>query len=261
MTSTVDKSANWRDSWRLAIGTLTALPVRPPHIVDRGVARAAMLIGPAAVLPLGIMVAAIGRIGQALGLPGMVTALLAIGALALGSRGFHLDGLSDTADGLAASYDRARCLAVMKSGTAGPAGVITLIVVVGLQVSALAALVDRPGGALAAGIVVVVARAALAPCCARGIPSARPDGLGATYTGTVPWACVALVWGVAAAALTIAAGLAGFVLWRGVLAAAVALVVVVVLLCHTHRRFGGVTGDVFGAAVELTLTALLVALA
>jgi adenosylcobinamide-GDP ribazoletransferase len=249
-----------RDSWRLAVGTLTAIPVRPPGRVDRSVARGAMLLAPVAVLPLGVLVAAVGYLGQRAQLPAMVTAVLAIGALAAASRALHLDGLSDTVDGLAASYDRQRSLAVMKSGTAGPAGVVGLIVVLGLQVTALTALLASGSGAVLAGTAVCVSRCALALGCARGVPPARPDGLGVTYAGTVPKVAVGLLW---VAAATLLGGLgrwAGLPWWHGALAVGCALVVLLALLGRTVRRFGGVTGDVFGAAVEIALATLLVVL-
>ena len=59
-------------------------------------------------------------------LPTLVTGVLAVAVLALGSRALHLDGLSDTVDGLTASYDRERSLAVMRTGTSGPAGTAAL---------------------------------------------------------------------------------------------------------------------------------------
>ena len=260
------------DGWRLASGTLTALPVRPPRRVDRETARLSMLLAPLAALPLAVATGLVVAVGAALGLPPLVGGLLGVGVLALGSRAFHLDGLSDTVDGLTASYDRERSLAVMKTGTAGPAGVVALVVVLGLQAAALAELAEGGraghgydagwpwGGAALAALAVVVSRASLTVCCAHGIPSARPGGLGGLYTGSVPRPAAALVWLVAAALLAAGAHGAGLPLWRGPLAALVALLVLGVLLRHTHRRLGGVTGDVFGAAVELTLAALLVAL-
>ncbi|WP_209305889.1 adenosylcobinamide-GDP ribazoletransferase, partial [Mycobacterium sp. PS03-16] len=146
------------DGWRLAAGTLTVLPVGAPRRVDRATARTAMLLAPLAALPLGAVTAGIVLAGNTVGLAPLITGLLAVGALALGSRCLHLDGLSDTVDGLTASYDRDRSLHVMKSGTIGPAGAVALIVVLGLQAAALAALADRPGGALLAGSAVVASR-------------------------------------------------------------------------------------------------------
>lgn len=248
------------DAWRLSVGTLTAIPVRSPHTVDRQRAAAAMVLAPLAVLPLGVLVTAVVLAGDGLGMPPLVTALLAIGAAILGNRAFHLDGLSDTVDGLAASYDRDRSLTVMKSGTSGPAGVVAVVLVLGLQVTGLAALVPTSGAVLA-GVVVCASRAALVVCCARGVPAARPDGLGSTYTQTVPRSVALLVWLLAAIVLSLVGAWAGLAWWRGALAALVALAVVGALLVRTIRRFGGVTGDVFGASIELASAAMLVALA
>ena len=52
------------DAWRLAVGTLTAVPVRPPKAVDRRRAGLAMLLSPIAVLPLGLALALMAAIGH-----------------------------------------------------------------------------------------------------------------------------------------------------------------------------------------------------
>ncbi|MFD1235374.1 adenosylcobinamide-GDP ribazoletransferase, partial [Pseudonocardia benzenivorans] len=81
-------------------------------------------------------------------------------------------------------------------------------------------------------------------------------GLGASVAGSQPW-WVAAAWWVllaAAAALLVPAR------WPGVLGVAAAAVLVVGLSAHTRRRFGGMTGDVLGAASELGVTAVLVVL-
>jgi adenosylcobinamide-GDP ribazoletransferase len=251
------------DSWRLALGTLTAVRVAPPTVVDRRRAGVAMVLAPLAALPLAGAMALVALTAQALDLPVPVTALLALGVAVLGNRGLHLDGLSDTVDGMAASYDRERSLAVMKSGTSGPAGVIAVVLVLGLQVAGLAAVLAVPHPARAAvlaGCALCVSRAALAVCCARAVPSARPGGLGDTYTRTVSWRVVTLMWLAGATVLTLVGFWAGLDWWRGALAVAVALAVVIVLVTRAVRRLGGVTGDVFGAAIELALAALLVGL-
>lgn len=249
------------DGWRLAAGTLTALPVPPPRTLGPREARAAMLLGPLAVLPLGVAVAAVLELSRLADLPALLGGVLCVGALALGTRVMHWDGLSDVADGLTASYDAERSLAVMKTGTSGPAGTVAVVVVAALQATALAGLPHSLRGALLGGLTVCLSRAALSVCCLRGVPSARPGGLGDTFAGTVPRAAAAVVWLAGAVALAAASLAAGLAWWRGGLAAAVALVVVAALLRRTTRRLGGITGDVFGASIELALAASLVALA
>ncbi|MFP5336801.1 MAG: adenosylcobinamide-GDP ribazoletransferase [Actinomycetes bacterium] len=241
-----------RDGLRLAVGTLTVLPVHAPGRVDARVAGTAMVL---AVVPgalLGALAAAVVAASGALGGDPLVSAVAAVGAVALATRGLHLDGLADTADGLAAAYDRSRALAVMRRGDTGPAGVVVLVLVLLAQVVALAAAVAEQGtarGAATACVAVLGSRAVLAGACARGVPAARPEGLGSTVAGTVPRTAAVAV----AAVVVAVAAVAGLPV--AVLAGWVAAAVVV---ARCVRRLGGVTGDVLGAAVETALTATLV---
>ncbi|MEV7397695.1 adenosylcobinamide-GDP ribazoletransferase [Aeromicrobium sp. NPDC092404] len=245
-------------SWRLAVGTLTALRWRHPAVVDRKVAGRAMLLAPLAVVPLGVLVGLIGWTGRELELAPLAVALVAVGALALGSRALHLDGLSDVADGLTASYDRDRSLDVMKGGTAGPAGATALVVVLGIQAAALSAVLASPRGPVVAGILVCCSRAILSVCCARGIPAARPDGLAVTYAGTVGRTWTVVTWLVVTLLCAGVLDWAGWPWWRGLVVAAAGLLVGAALTRRCVARFGGVTGDVFGAAIEVTLATMLV---
>jgi adenosylcobinamide-GDP ribazoletransferase len=185
-----------------------------------------------------VLVAAVVWLGGLVPLPHLAVATVAVGLLAAGSRALHWDGLSDVADGLTASYDRDRSLQVMKSGTSGPAGTVALVVVLLLQVAALAAYVGTWPGALLAGVLVCLSRCALWIVCCAGVPAARPDGLGHLYTGTVPMPVAVL---------------------GGLLLSVVGGLVVLLLVRRTTTRFGGVTGDVMGAAIELALATTLLA--
>ncbi|MBM7519874.1 adenosylcobinamide-GDP ribazoletransferase [Nocardioides nitrophenolicus] len=245
-------------SLRLSIGMLTALRVPAVLRVSPGVATGALLLAPVAVLPLGAAVGAVVWAGGRLDLPALAVAFAALAALAVGSRALHLDGLSDVADGLTSSYDRERSLAVMKSGTAGPAGVAALVLVLGTQAAALTAFVSFGGevrSAVVAGAAVCASRAALWLTACTLAPPARPDGLGVTFTRRVPVPVAVVGW----------AGLAALSLLvdpvRGPVSVAAAFVAVAALTWHAVRRFGGVTGDVFGAGIELALAVLLVGLA
>jgi adenosylcobinamide-GDP ribazoletransferase len=257
------------DGLRLAVGTLTALPVRPPSTVDRRRARVAMVVAPAvAVLPGGAA-ALVAELGRRAGTGPLVAAALAIGALTLATRGLHLDGLSDTADGLAASYDRARALDVMRRGNTGPAGTAALVLVLLLQVTALSRGLTTTGS-LTAVAGVVAGRLALPLACVRGVPAARPDGLGAAMAGSVPRVAAAAT-GLLAAVVTGALAAGGSALTGGlpaatgaalgVLAAAASALAAGLLVRRAVGRFGGITGDVLGACVEAGTTAALVVLA
>lgn len=246
------------DGLRLAVGTLTALRVPPPGRVDRAVARGAMLLAPIAVLPLGVAAAAVAGLHSWLGLSPLVAAGMAVAVVALGSRGLHLDGLADTADGLGSGYDRARALEIMRRGNTGPMGVAALVLVLLIQVAAAAAVLARPWGFVTIGALVCLSRTALYLACLAVVPSARPSGLGATVAGVVPRSA-------AVAALLLAAGVAaaasvptGAPWWLGVLAVVGGSLAVGGLVVRCVHRFGGVTGDVLGAAIEVELLVMLV---
>lgn len=246
------------DGLRLAVGTLTAVRVPPPARIDRSTARSAMLVAPVAVLPLGVAAALVGALHPWLGLSPLVAAGLAVGVVALGTRGLHLDGLADTADGLGSGYDRNRALDVMRRGNTGPMGVAALVLVLLIQAAAAASMLTRPWGFLALGVLVCLSRMALYLACAVGVPSARPDGLGATVAGTVPRVAAGLGLLAGAGAAAPVLGLTGSPWLLGAAAVAVAGLVVAGLVVRCVRRFGGITGDVLGAAIEVDLLALLV---
>jgi len=247
------------DAWRLSVGTLTALRVGHPSVVDRHVAGHAMLLAPFAVVPLGVLVGLIGWGGRELELAPLAVAAVAVLALALGSRALHLDGLSDVADALTASYDRQRSLEVMKGGTSGPAGSAALVLVLGVQVAALASVLSLPRGPVLAALLVCASRAILAVTCVRGVPAASGNGLAATYAGTVSRSLAVLTWIVVAALCSCVADWSGLDWWQGLAVVAAGVVVGSALTWRCVRRFGGVTGDVFGASIEVTLAAMLLA--
>ena len=226
---------------RLAFSWLTVLPVHARH-VDRGVARWAITFAPVVGLALG---------GVAAGLlvlldKGLLGGVLVVAFLALVTRGMHLDGLADTADGLGSYKGPEKALAIMRDGPVGPFGVVAIVLVLGAQAAAI-----RDWQALV--IAVVAGRVAFTICCHNAVPAARPEGLGALVAGTQP-TVVPVVWVVALAGVAVTQG------WRGPVAVVAATGLVVLLVLHTRKRFGGVTGDVLGAASELATTVVLVVL-
>jgi adenosylcobinamide-GDP ribazoletransferase len=244
------------DAARMSFGTLTAFPVTPPSRVDGPVAGRAMLLAPLAALVPGVSALVVAWLCAEAGLSSLVAASLVVGVLALTTRGLHLDGLADTADGLAASYDRDRALDVMKRGDVGPAGVATVVIVLLVQVAALSQVL--PASPVTALVAVLASRVAVPLTCLRGVPPARPDGLGAAVSGSVSRTAFAVCAAVVALCCTALLSLTTEATWSGPLVVATALVAAAAVLWRAITRLGGVTGDVIGACVEASLAAALI---
>jgi adenosylcobinamide-GDP ribazoletransferase len=238
---------------QLAVSWLTVLPVRAPIEVDRAIARQALYWAPLVGAGLGVLVAGLLSALHALGTPSLLTGLAGVATLAGLTRGMHLDGLADTADGLGCYGDPQRALDVMRDGATGPFGVVTLVLVLTTQAAALGAFAET-GRLIPVVLALIAGRAAFGWCARIGVPPARPAGLGALVAGSQPPA-VPVTW----SATLLAGGLVAVPgrPWQGALAVGLAALVVLVVSAHTRRRFGGVTGDVLGATSELTSTVVL----
>lgn len=245
---------------RLALTTLSVLPATPAdRAPDRADARVAMSVAPAIGGLIGLIAGAIGVSLLALGTTSLVAAAVAVGAGALLTRGLHLDGLADTADGLGSYGGRDRALEIMRKPDVGPFGVATLVLVLVVQVAAASAILGRAWWVALAGIVAAFAtgRVAIALGCRRGVPAARPEGLGALVAGTV--GRFALAVSVVATAVVAMIATPGE-LWAGPVAVVVGLAAAWGLRRHAVRRLGGVTGDVLGAMCEVSATVTYVVL-
>ncbi|MFJ6213840.1 adenosylcobinamide-GDP ribazoletransferase [Streptomyces sp. NPDC092296] len=249
---------------RFAVGTLSVIRVRVDRW-DRPTAGAAMLWAPLVGLLLGAAGAACGAAVALLGGGGLLAAVAAIGVLAALTRGLHLDGLADVADGLGSGKPAEDALRIMKQSDIGPFGVLVLVLVLLGQIAAAARAYDGGAwrGAAAVVTAAVAARCALGWGCLRSVPAARPGGLGAAVAGTVrPWGAAAVTGG---SALALGAAAAAAVGGRWGYGCPAALLVGVgcgwLLLRRCVRRLGGITGDVLGALAETAATGALLGLA
>ncbi|MFD8070236.1 adenosylcobinamide-GDP ribazoletransferase [Streptomyces parvulus] len=248
------------DGLRFAFGTLTVFPVRVTRW-DREAARGGMLCAPLAGLAVGAAAAGTGLLLLFLGAGSLLAAVATTAVPAVLTRGLHLDGLADTADGLGSGKPAEDALRIMKQSDIGPFGVLALLFTLLAQVAALAQAYDGSWarGALAAVVSATAARLALTLAARSGVPAARPEGLGAAVAGVVPSGAALAV----AAAGTLAAAAAGvplgpYEIARTAVAVLAAVAAAELLLRHCVRRFGGVTGDVFGGVAETAATTALV---
>jgi adenosylcobinamide-GDP ribazoletransferase len=157
----------------------------------------------------------------------------------------HVDGLADSADGLLPHLPRERRLDVMARPDIGAFGVAAIGGALVLELAVLASM--RPDVVLVVALWSVTrGQAALALASMR---YARPGGLAEAFRGR-PAPAVAMLL-VALAVLAVRAPAAALV---SVLAAAG-------VLALAHRRIGGFTGDVLGAAIVVAQVLALLAAA
>ncbi|GIE96757.1 adenosylcobinamide-GDP ribazoletransferase [Paractinoplanes rishiriensis] len=236
---------------RLAFTTLTVLPVRPGR-VDRPAAAVAMSVAPLVGAVLGALLGGLLWLLREAGAPTLVAAAVTVAAGALLTRGLHLDGLADTVDALGSYRTGDAALDIMKKPDIGPFGVAAVALALLIQTAAVAT-----AGLLAVVVAWTAGRLAITVACRRGVPPARPQGLGALVAGTVPIPVAATI---AAIVVVAAAAAVPGRPWQGPACVVASLSAVVLLVRHAVRRFGGITGDVLGAAVELATTATLIGL-
>ncbi len=194
-------------------------------------------------------------------LPGLVAAALVVILLEAVTRGLHMDGLMDTADGILSGAPRERALEIMKDSNVGAMGVVAAVLLLVLKVAALGALARADAAApLIAGW-----------CAARALPAldvyawpyARAAGTGEAFTRERTLGPVELAAGLLLAGIVIA-GLVGISIdaagswYAGLVAAVLAMGAALLVQAAVAKRLGGLTGDVYGMGIELAEAGALV---
>jgi adenosylcobinamide-GDP ribazoletransferase len=200
---------------------------------------------------IGAMLAGAGALAGLLWSPLVVRVLVVAGWAAL-TRGLHLDGLADSADGLLGGSSREKKLAIMKDSRIGTFGLLAVVCLLALKLAFLAELEDT---ALWRLLVPACALARWAMLLAVFVfPTAVPDGLAGRFKRSCRWPQLAIGTFTATAVSFFFLGVWGLSL--------LPLLALATLLWSlgVRRALGGHTGDTYGALAEggeaLTLGAL-----
>jgi adenosylcobinamide-GDP ribazoletransferase len=217
------------------------------------------------VLPfVGAIIGCIGGltlwVSAQFGVGAAASAILGLTALVIATGAFHEDGLADTADGFWGGATVERRLEIMKDSRIGTYGGAALALSLLLRAAILAELTARGGPGLAA--TLMIGAAALSRCCGLTpltfLPPARNDGASA-LVGRPGRTVYAIALGVATVLALALANLHGLI-WAAIPATALAIAVAAGMTWLSKKKIGGHTGDVAGAAQQLSEIAFLIAL-
>lgn len=247
---TVRQLVRWgHQIWCSFIGAVTfytCIPVPGSWVSEfRGIARWAPVIGLLVGGILGILDVGL----QHLGVPILTRSALVIVSWIAITGGFHLDGVMDTADGLAVQ-DRQRRLAVMADSATGAFGAMAAVALLLLKTAALTDIEVYRGIALMAaagwgrwGQVVAIAF----------YPYLKPTGKGAFLKQAMRTPQDILL------GLVLLLGLCSLPLWLnfgkwwlGLEMAVGGSAIAFLTGAWFHHQLGGHTGDTYGALVEWT---------
>ncbi len=237
----------WFDT---ALRFLTSVPLPWPALAPAAGISGALPYFPLVGALIGLALLAVGWLAN-LFWPPLASAALLVIAWGMLSGGLHLDGLSDTADGVMSWRPRERKLEIMRDSRIGVMGALALI---GALLLKLAFLADAGASWWRAALLApMLGRWALLYAIAR-FPAARADGLGSSVQGRVDQARLLAV---SALVLLVAAAVAGV---GGMLACLLAALGAHLLGRWWTRDLGGLTGDTYGACCELVEVIALAAL-
>lgn len=218
-------------------------PEGAPSPLTREKAAAALPFFPVAGLVAGAVSAAAAIVLSPLAEPGPALAAVVVAALAIATRGLHLDGVGDCFDALHHFGNRDRALAVMKDKALGGFGAAAVAFVIAAKIAALG---SAPADAFAGVLVAVPAAARFGPAAVSYLSEGGAGGgLGGLFSFGGDAGIVARTL---APALLIPLLLCGF---AGIAAALLVCALAFALAAFFKSAFGPANGDVHGAVIEL----------
>ena len=235
-------------SFYLALQFLTRIPVSVHFQASDKQLGYSVLFYPLVGLIIGALLVGTGVLLQ--DIDSSLQAAIVLSVWVYLSGGLHLDGLADCADAWVGGLgDREKTLDIMKDPAAGPVAVIVLVLLLLLKWAALQTLLNQQSYQ-ALLLVPLLGRVAIILFMLT-VPYVRKKGLAEKLIEQMPQS---KMWLVSCGLLL------GSAFIIGILPVLITILMVLAIRHGALARLGGMTGDVYGAGVELVETAVLISL-
>ena len=183
-------------------------------------------------------------------LPSALVTVLLVVSLVVISGALHLDGFVDTCDGIGGHKtveERWRVMQDSRAGGFGIIGVCCLLLVKYVSMSGV------PDSWLMQTLVLmpVVSRWAMV-YAVFAYPYAKPSGLGKVFKQVASWPRFVIATFITLAVVVVLASLTGFVIMLAI------WVIVIAMAAYLKGKFGGLTGDTYGAINEVAEVCVLI---
>jgi adenosylcobinamide-GDP ribazoletransferase len=236
-----------------ALQFLTVIPIKIR--LENDAFKRSTIWFPIVGLLIGALTALADVILQKLGFSGLLLSILTVAFLAAITGGLHLDGLADTADGFFSARPRERALEIMRDSHIGTMGVLALIFVLSIKVTALSELTTSIRWK--ALLYAPFAGRCMQIMTMKLLPYARSQtgGLASTFLnqrlGLSAMISIFFILLISPLIFGIKTGLINIII----------LTITTAICCvWSRKKIGGFTGDTLGATSELVeLTSLLTA--
>lgn len=185
----------------------------------------------------------IGFVLQKGEVPSMIAAVMLAILPEVLTKGFHLDGLADTADAFLSGRSRERKLEIMRDSHIGTMGVLGIVALLGLKFACFASIPSHLFPA-AAALMILSGRCGIVWYVAVS-RYARPQGLGALSFSSKPY------WGGISGMILLVLSCCFLGKWMLLLIPLLLLITMLIWSRITYRVIGGATGDTIGCAEEI----------
>jgi adenosylcobinamide-GDP ribazoletransferase len=236
-------------SFLAALRFLTIIPLPRRREVSPETVGRSIVYFPLVGVIIGLILAGLSWLLGRL-LPSALADVLLVIALVAISGAFHLDGLADTCDGMAGGKTAEERWRVMSDSRVGSFGIIGVAC---LLLTKYVSLNNVPESWLIPTLVLM-------PTISRwtmvyaifAYPYAKPSGLGTIFKQGASWARLAIATVITLGVVVGLAQLRGFIIMLAV------WVLVVAMAAFLKGKFGGLTGDTYGAINEVAEVLVLI---